>query len=504
MLDTEQFEDIRQRYREANKQIAERVRPEVDDKDWKDYQIADGKVVRGGYQMKTEEWGVARHHLTLTKDQLAQLGTLRISPADMNGSVFVNGQEVGRLAGWQALENARFECDVNEFLKPGENVVAVVVHGYRRHGQLPLCVVLDPKENCQEYRRSLNLRDAVANVQFKRDGITFTREAFASAPDQVMAFRFAADRPGAISFTATLDRMERFETRAVGPAELLMTGQLASGAPGVDGLTYATRLRAIHRGGKVSGQGDTLRIESADEVVLLVAAATDYRGFAGRRTADPVQVTRADIATASAKSYAKLLSDHVADYHTYFNRVRISLDDGTDESREAATLPTDERLETFADGGSDPALAALYFNFGRYLLISSSRPSDMPANLQGIWAEGIQTPWNCDYHLDINVQMNYWPAEVCGLGDCHTPLFQLIASLQKPGAETARAYYNADGWVAHVITNVWGFTAPGEQAGWGATASGSAWLCDHLWEHYAYTRDRDFLAGAYPIMRGSA
>lgn len=137
-------------------------------------------------------------------------------------------------------------------------------------------------------------------------------------------------------------------------------------------------------------------------------------------------------------------------------------------------------------------------------MISSSRPGTIPANLQGIWAEGIQTPWNCDYHIDVNVQMNYWPAEVTGLGDCHTPLFKLIESLQDPGGKTAKSYYNADGWVAHVITNIWGFTAPGEQAGWGATATGKAWLFDHLWEHYDYNRDKDFLRWAYPIMKGAA
>jgi len=239
-------------------------------------------------------------------------------------------------------------------------------------------------------------------------------------------------------------------------------------------------------------------------VVLLIAAATNYQGFAGRRTPDPLQATKDDIARASSKSYGQLRSAHVAEYHSYFDRVSIHLDDSKAESRKAEALPTDQRLKAFAEGGADPALAALYFNFGRYLLINSSRPGDMPANLQGVWAEGIQTPWNCDYHLDINVQMNYWPAEVCGLGDCHMPLMKLIESLQKPGAKTAKAYYNADGWVAHVITNVWGFTAPGEQAGWGATASGSAWLCDHLWEHYDYTRDKRFLEWAYPIMKGSA
>jgi len=504
VLDTEQFKDIRQRHREAQKQIAWAVKPDVDDKGWKDYQIADGEVVRGGYVIKLGQWLVARHRLKLTKEQIARLGMLRIGPAARNGTVYVNGQEVGRLPGWQAMPNARFQHDVSPFLKPGDNVVAIAIHHYRRKGQLPLSVVLDPREDCQDYRCSLNLRDAIAEVRYKRDGVTFTREAFASAPDQVMVFRFAADRAGAVSFSATMDRMERFGTRPDGPAGLLMTGRLNSGASGVEGLTYAARLRAVHRGGKVSVEGGTLHVDSADEVVLLVAAGTNYQGFAGRRTPDPLQATSDDIAKASAKPYEHLRSAHVADYRSYFDRVSVRLDDGKAESRKAAAMPTDQRLAAIGKGGADPALAALYFNYGRYLLINSSRPGDLPANLQGLWAEGIQTPWNCDYHLDINVQMNYWPAEVCGLGDCHMPLMKLIESLQQPGAKTARAYYGADGWVAHVITNVWGFTAPGERASWGATASGSAWLCDHLWEHYDYTGDKRFLKWAYPIMKGSA
>jgi len=210
------------------------------------------------------------------------------------------------------------------------------------------------------------------------------------------------------------------------------------------------------------------------------------------------------VSRAMAKPYAKLLSDHKADYRRFFNRVSLTLGDASDTSRKAASLPTDRRLAAFSQGGTDPALAALYFDYARYLLISSSRPGTLPANLQGIWAEEIQTPWNGDYHLDINVQMNYWIAEVAALGDCHVPLLKLIASLQTPGGRTARAYYDADGWVAHVITNVWGFVAPGERASWGATTSGSAWLCEHLWEHYAFRPDRDYLRWAYPIMKGSA
>ena len=319
-----------------------------------------------------------------------------------------------------------------------------------------------------------------------------------------MVFRFTADKSGKISFVATLNRLDNFETTAEGSAGLMMTGNTMSGQSGVEGMKFVARLRAINRGGKVFIRDNTLQVDSADEVMLLVAGGTNYQGFAGRNTSEPLAATRKDIAKAEGKSYEELKATHVADYRSYFDRVSIELDDGIEESLATATLPTDKRHAALAKGGKDPALAALYFNFGRYLLISSSRPGNMPANLQGIWAEGIATPWNCDYHIDINVQMNYWPAEVSGLGDCHSPLFKLIESLQEPGAKTAKEYYNADGWVAHVITNVWGFTAPGEQAGWGATATGSAWLCDHLWEHYDYNRDTEFLKWAYPIMKGSA
>ncbi len=480
------------------------VKPDADDKDWADYVIGGGKVVQGDYTMNELEWVVVRHHLTLTKDQFDRLGVLMIGPAAMNGTVYVNGQEVGQLAGWRAMKNATVRYNVSRFLTPGDNVVAIAIHRYRRHGRLPLSVILDPREDVENYRRSLNLRDAIATARYKRDGVTFTREAFASAPDQVIVLRFTADRPGSISFSAGLDRIERFETQADGSAGLVMTGKLKSGVAGVDGMTYAARLRAVNRGGKVSVAGDSLQVESADEVVLLVAAATNYQGFAGRGTEDPLKATKDDLDKVAAKTCDALRAAHVADHRGYFDRVGLTLGDGKPESPKAAELPTDQRLAAFAKGGSDPALAALYFNFGRYLLINSSRPGTMPANLQGIWAEGIQTAWNCDYHLDINVQMNYWPAEVSNLGDCHTPLLKLIESLQKPGAATAGAYYDANGWVAHVITNVWGFTAPGEKASWGATASGSAWLCEHLWEHYAYNGDKDYLKWAYPIMKGSA
>ncbi len=349
-----------------------------------------------------------------------------------------------------------------------------------------------------DYTRTLDLRTAAARVAYQEGGVRFEREHFASAPDEVFVSRLTADKPAALSFAVTLERPERFETVAAQAGELLLTGTLDDGRGG-KGVTYAARLRVLARGGSVQSEGNRLVVAAADEVVLLLAAATDYRGFAGRQLSDPLAATRGDLDKAARKSFGELRAAQVADHRQYFDRVELDLPATTNSVR-----PTVERLAGFAQGAADPALSALYFNFGRYLLISSSRPGGLPANLQGLWAEEIQTPWNGDWHLDINVQMNYWPAEVCNLSELHEPLHKLIGSLVEPGRKTARAYYNARGWVAHVVTNPWGFTAPGESASWGATVSGSAWLCQHLWEHYAFTLDRAFLREAYPILKESA
>jgi alpha-L-fucosidase 2 len=504
LIDATEGGDVREQRNDLLKKINEAVKPETSTRDWTDYTLANGKAVKGARTLVKDDRVVLRHDLKLTEKQIADLSVLRVDVAARQGQVYVNGELAGELPGWQAMGHEKFERDIHGLLKPGDNVIAIYCSNYRHRGQLPLAISLDPRAEAQAYRRSLDLQNAVATVSYQKDGVTYTREAFASAPDEVMVFRFTADQPGKISFDATLDRLQSFETVADGPQGLLMSGRTASGQQDVDGMQFVARLHALHTGGKVTVDGSNLTVNAADEVVLLVAAATDYQGFAGRGTADPLQATQDDIAKAKTKAYAKLRADSIADHRSYFDRMTISLDDGTEASKAAAALPTDQRHAALAKGTADPALATLYFNYGRYLLIGSSRPGTMPANLQGIWAEGIQTPWNGDYHLDINVQMNYWPAEVTGLGDCHTPLFKLIESLQEPGAKTAKEYYNANGWVAHVITNVWGFTAPGESASWGATATGTAWLCDHLWEHYDFNRDKEFLTYAYPIMKGAA
>ena len=355
-------------------------------------------------------------------------------------------------------------------------------------------------EPVTDYRRELDLNEAVTRVQFRRGEIEFTREMFVSAPDQVMVLRLRANRPGQISFVARLERPERFETVADSKDELLMIGQLDNGVDG-KGIRYAARARILNRGGELSVRGNTLEVHRANEVVVLIAAATDYQGFAGRQTKIPVAQTRNELNQAEEKSYGSLRKAHVANYQNFFQRVSLRLGP---EDQESGCKPTPERLRAFKNGASDPALAALYFNFGRYLLICSSRPGGLPPNLQGIWAEEINTPWKGDWHLDVNVEMNYWPAETCNLANLHQPLFALIRSLEEPGARTAREYYNARGWVAHVITNPWGFTAPGEEASWGAANSGSAWLCQHLYDHFLFSRDRRFLVWAYPILKESA
>jgi alpha-L-fucosidase 2 len=393
----------------------------------------------------------------------------------------------------EALVNANFTCQ-------GPGSAGAQYGCYQVLGNLHLLFAGDTNAPFGNYRRQLDLNDALTNVRFDRGGVTFRREMFVSAPAQAMVLKLWADRPGQISFTASLDRPERFQTVASANNELLMTGQLDNGIDG-KGLKYAARVRILCHSGQLSVHGNTLVVSNANDAEILIIVATDYRGFSGRQTVDPAAASLTDMNHAAGRSYQSLRKNHIADYQRYFQRVSLALDPLNSADAEK---PTPERLKIAQAGPGDPGLAALYFNFGRYLLISSSRPGGLPPNLQGIWAEEIHTPWNGDWHLDVNVQMNYWPAEVCNLSDLTEPLFALIASLQKPGAKTAHDYYNARGWVAHVITNPWGFTSPGESASWGAFSGGSAWLCQHLYDHYLFTRDRKFLKWAYPIMKGAA
>jgi alpha-L-fucosidase 2 len=355
------------------------------------------------------------------------------------------------------------------------------------------------------YHRELDLATATGRLTYTQGGVTYMREAFVSTPDEVIVLRLSASEPGRLDFDAALSRPERATVVGAGASGLEMYGQLNDGREGGTGVRYSARLHIDARGGGVT-RHDTdaapmLRIRGADTVTLYLTAATDIRTFAGRGVTDARAAAAADLANVLTRNPDALHADHVADNRRLFDRAALHLG-APDPAAAARSAP--ERLRAFHAGEADPSLAALLFNFGRYLLISSSRPGGLPANLQGIWADQIQTPWNGDWHTNINVQMNYWPAEVTNLSALHQPLFALIESLVEPGTKTAQTYYGARGWVSFLLANPWGFTSPGESASWGSTVSCSAWLCQHLWNHYLFTGDRAFLAKAYPILKGSA
>lgn len=342
------------------------------------------------------------------------------------------------------------------------------------------------------YRRMLDLDTAVAQVEYAEGGVSFHREAFVSAPAQVAVYRLTADSARKLNFKLRLTRPENAEV-SVEDYDIVVRGQLKSGNPAYAGVRFEGRARVVTDGTLTRG-ADSLTVSDATEATILFSGGTSLTDN------DFAEHAKQRVDQAAAQGYESLRRAHIEDYQRFFHRVSLSLPEGP-----SAHKPTIERLRAAARGEEDPSVASLYFNFGRYLLISSSRPNGpLPANLQGIWAEELETPWNGDFHIDINVQMNYWPAETCNLSDCAGPLLRFIPKLVPNGERTAKAYYGARGWVAHVITNPWLFTSPGESAGWGSTCTGGAWLCEHLWEHYAFTRDRSYLRSVYPVLKGSA
>ncbi|MFY9233087.1 MAG: glycoside hydrolase family 95 protein [Fimbriimonadaceae bacterium] len=344
-----------------------------------------------------------------------------------------------------------------------------------------------------EYKRVLDLDRAVATVEYRQNGAQFRRETFVSAPAQAVVWRMSADRPGKVSFQAGLSRPERANTRLEGN-DLVISGALASGVAGKDGVRYEGRLRVIAKGGRTSVEAGKLRVDGADSATLIFSAGTSmFEPRFGEKA-------KAQVTAAAKRSFESLMGDHERDHRSFYRRSKLTLMPGP-----SAGKPTPERLLAVAQGEEDPSLEALLYHFGRYLLIGSSRPdSPLPANLQGLWAEELQTPWNGDFHININLQMNYWLAETTNLADCATPLLTFIQRLVENGRKTAKAYYGAPGWVAHVITNPWLFTSPGEGADWGSTSSGAGWLSQHLWEHYAFGKDKSYLRKVYPVLKGAS
>jgi len=352
-------------------------------------------------------------------------------------------------------------------------------------------------ENISDYRRELDLDSALARVTYRCGDVTFTREVFASPVDQVIVVRLSADRPGQINFTASFSTPQIATIHSEGSHTLVVNGQngAASGIPGQ--LTFQARVLIRPEGGQITARGEQITVSGADSATLLISIATSYVSWKDVG-GDPDARARAWLQQAAARPFAEMRREHISEHQRLYRRVRLDLGRSP-----AADLPTDERLPRFQEG-ADPDLAALYFQYGRYLLIASSRPGTQPANLQGIWNDSMTPPWESKYTVNINTQMNYWPAEVPHLSECHEPLLRMVAELVEPGSRTAQVHYGAGGWVCHHNTDLWRATAPIDGPLWGYWPLGGAWLCLHLWEHYAFSGDRDFLARAYPVMKGAA
>ncbi|MGH9239119.1 MAG: glycoside hydrolase family 95 protein [Vicinamibacterales bacterium] len=353
----------------------------------------------------------------------------------------------------------------------------------------------------ENYRRHLDLATATAHVSYTAGGVTFAREVFASAPDQVIVVRLTADRPGHISFEARMQTPQRASIEAV-DGDLVMRGvngdgrgTTADGRPMTGALHFEARVRIVTTGGTRTNSGGAIVVRGADAVTLLIAAATSYRTY-DDVSADPAARVASVLASASRKTVDTIHAAHVRDHQRLFDRV--SLDVGP-----SASAPTDERVRAFANG-DDPGLAALYFHYGRYLLIASSRTGSQPANLQGIWNDSMSPPWGSKYTININTQMNYWPALSTNLAETMDPLTAMVSDLTVTGARTARTMYGAGGWVAHHNTDLWRATAPIDGPQWGMWPAGGAWLALALWDRYEYTGDRDYLRTIYPMLKGAA
>ena len=384
--------------------------------------------------------------------------------------------------------------------------------GRPKNGQAyqPLCdlrIALQGKaaEAPETYARGLDLDAGSAFVRHRAGGADFTRTVFASAPHRVLVVHLEGDRPGGLSLEAGLDSPHPSRLAVLCPDTVALSGAWAPDADGPSkglraphpgpGLRYTACLRAITEGGSVSASPAGLRIHRADRVTLILAAADSYRG------GDPGAAARDDLDAAAAHPYAELLAAHTADHRGLFRRVALQLP----TPAEAAELPTDARLQRVRDGADDPGLAALYFYYGRYLLIAASRPGTQPANLQGVWNDNPEPPWGSKWTVNINTEMNYWPAETCNLSECHEPLFDLVEDLRAPGRRTAAVHYGCGGFVVHHNTDLWRAAAPVDGATWGMWPMGAAWLSLHLWEHWLFTGDRRFLAErAYPVLREAA
>jgi alpha-L-fucosidase 2 len=412
--------------------------------------------------------------------------------------------------GFKSLPEVRRLVFAGEFQKAhdlfGRTLMGYPVEQQKYQPLADLHLFFPGRPAATAYRRWLDLRTGIAGVQYIAGGVHFREEVFSSAPDQVLVVRLTADRPGAISVNVVLRGVRNqahsnyatdyFRMDGLGPDGLVTTGKSADYL-GIKGqLHYEARIRAVPEGGTMALDGAMIKIGSADAVTLYFTAATNFVNYHDV-SGDPHSREEQYAAALATTSYPSIREAHLSDYRDLFDRVRLKLP-VTDRS----WLPTDTRKASLA-AGPDPSLAALSYQFGRYLLISSSRKGGQPANLQGIWNDNPNPMWDSKYTTNINTQMNYWPAEPANLSECAEPLVQMIKELSDQGSEVAREHYGCRGWVFHQNTDLWRVAAPMDGPTWGTFTVGGAWLCTHLWEHYLFTGDTAFLREVYPLLKGS-
>lgn len=374
------------------------------------------------------------------------------------------------------------------------HIISKSSHGmpYQTVGNLK--INYDHPGDISEYYRDLNISNATANSTFKVGDIKYKTTVFSSNPDQILIYEITADKPGAISFSATMDRPENAGVSTRGNDLLLLSGKTAD-FEGVEGkVKFHAFAKIVNKGGEISSESDHIKVDKADEVVIFISIASnfiDYQDISG----DSEKKALEYLQNAQSKDPDQILVDHVKDYKKYFDRVSLDLG-----KTEAADLPTDKRIEQFAEG-DDPDLAALYFQFGRYLLISSSRPGGQPANLQGIWNDQLKPAWDSKYTVNINTEMNYWPSEITNLSELNEPLVKMIKELSESGRQTAKEMYGANGWMMHHNTDIWRVSGAIDGAFWGMWPMGGVWLSQHLLDKYDFSGDRDFIQSVYPILK---
>ncbi len=405
------------------------------------------------------------------------------------------------------------------------------MQGVYSQNYLPLGDVLIhqqlPEAAATAYYRDLNVANATSVTMFIVNGISYKREAFISYPAGVMVMRISASKPKGLTLDIGLKSLLHYQNKTVGNNEIILHGKAPAHSDpgyvndstkgivyddttGCNGMRFELQVKASLQDGNITADTSGLHIHNASEVMLIFSEATSFNGFdkcPDKEGKDEHEIASSLLSKASAKTYTQLLNEHLADYHRFYNRVSLHINDNTSTS---SSLPTDKRLMAYTKGNDDNGLEVLYFDYGRYLLIASSRTPDAPANLQGIWNKEVQPPWSSNYTTNINVQMNYWPVEECNLSELHQPLLNLIEHLYKTGSVTAKEFYGAKGWVVHHNSDIWALSNPvGNKGGgdpkWANWSMGANWLCRDLWEHYLFTQNQTFLRDtAYPLMKEAA